>query len=222
VLEPFGSGLLRDLEGNTTDAISQSDLAFHSLRGYVPGDDRRHIHWRTTARLPSGELMVRQFLDTRRSHVVVILDCARDSYLDDDEFELAVSGAASFALCGIRGGQEVTVIPGRATATRGPGTAVLDAFSRVDPSARTASLARLGAFAAESCGDASLIVAVTGSQQPLGELRRATSRFELDAFALSLIADGAGPSQVKTSSGLRTIRLATLGDLPRLASAVMS
>ena len=49
-LETLGAGLLRDLEGVTTDAVSPSDLAFHALREYVPGDDLRHVHWRSSAK----------------------------------------------------------------------------------------------------------------------------------------------------------------------------
>ena len=48
-LAGLAAGWLRDLEGQTTNDISPSDLAFHTLREYVPGDDRRHIHWRTSA-----------------------------------------------------------------------------------------------------------------------------------------------------------------------------
>ena len=59
------SGLLRDLEGQATRDLSDSDLSFHALRDYVAGDDRRYIHWRTTAR--RGSLMVKQFEDTRRT-----------------------------------------------------------------------------------------------------------------------------------------------------------
>ena len=29
--------------GTTADTVSQSDLAFHALREYVPGDDLRHV-----------------------------------------------------------------------------------------------------------------------------------------------------------------------------------
>ena len=50
-LDSLGAGLLRDLEGVTTDAVSASDLAFHALREYVPGDDLRHIHWRSSAKV---------------------------------------------------------------------------------------------------------------------------------------------------------------------------
>ena len=40
----------RDLEGVPSDQLSMSDLAFHALREYVPGDDLRHVHWRSSAR----------------------------------------------------------------------------------------------------------------------------------------------------------------------------
>src|SRR5690606_12805363 len=53
------TGFLKDLEGRVTNDITNSDVNFHALRDYVPGDDRRHIHWKTTAR--TGQLMVRQF-----------------------------------------------------------------------------------------------------------------------------------------------------------------
>ena len=48
------------------------DLAFHALREYQPGDDRRYIHWRSSAK--PGRLLVRQFLDTRRSHLSLVVD----------------------------------------------------------------------------------------------------------------------------------------------------
>ena len=81
-----GAGLLRDLEGVSTDAVSQSDLAFHALREYVPGDDLRHIHWRSSAKVmaSTGEsaLLVRQYLDTRRSHATIVVDDRLDSWSD--------------------------------------------------------------------------------------------------------------------------------------------
>ena len=65
-----------------------SDLAFHALRDYQPGDDRRYIHWRSSAK--AGRFLVRQFLDTRRSHVAVVVDSEAANYTDPDEFELAI------------------------------------------------------------------------------------------------------------------------------------
>jgi uncharacterized protein (DUF58 family) len=99
-------GVLRDLEGRTTNDTSLSDLAFQALREYVPGDDQRHIHWGATATRSSlsgsTSLMVRQFLDTRRTHAGIILDASRGAYADDGEFEVAVQVAASLAQRAVR------------------------------------------------------------------------------------------------------------------------
>src|SRR5690606_32774393 len=94
------AGLLRDLEGQATRDLSDSDLNFHALRDYVAGDDRRYIHWRTTAR--RGQLMVKQFEDTRRTLTSIALATAVSDYAHPDELELAVSVAASIAVQAIR------------------------------------------------------------------------------------------------------------------------
>ena len=95
-LESLGAGLLRDLEGTVTPDLSMSDLAFHALREYQPGDDRRYIHWRSSAK--HDRLLVRQFLDTRRSHLAVVVDTSPEVYAGDaDDVELAISCAASLA-----------------------------------------------------------------------------------------------------------------------------
>ena len=70
-LHATAAGLVRDLEGQVSNRITNNDLAFHALRPYVPGDDRRYVHWRTSARI--GQLMVRQFQETRRSQIVLAL-----------------------------------------------------------------------------------------------------------------------------------------------------
>ena len=82
--------------GQTTNDLSMSDLAFHALREYEPGDDRRYIHWRSSAK--AGRFLVRQFLDTRRSHIAVVVDsdAGRPTPTASD-FELAISAAASIA-----------------------------------------------------------------------------------------------------------------------------
>ena len=55
-----------------------SDLSFHTLREYVPGDDRRFIHWKSSAR--NGTLQVREFVQTHRSLVAVVLSGSRADY----------------------------------------------------------------------------------------------------------------------------------------------
>ena len=71
-LSLFAGGLTNDLDGATSQQLSMSDLAFHALREYVPGDDLRHVHWRSSAK--AGELLVRQYHETRRGHVTVLVD----------------------------------------------------------------------------------------------------------------------------------------------------
>lgn len=85
------SGRLRDLEGPTRE-VSQGTASFHQLREYVPGDDLRHIHWRSTAR--TGTMVVKHLVDTTRPEVVVVVD-NRQHAVSEDDFEGVVEVAAS-------------------------------------------------------------------------------------------------------------------------------
>jgi hypothetical protein len=72
------------------------------LRGYVPGDDLRRIHWPTTARV--GELMVREGGDPDsddRSGTTIVLGTNRGP---GDAFERAVEIASSLAAVAVREG----------------------------------------------------------------------------------------------------------------------
>ena len=113
-LDSLGAGLLRDLEGSVTEDQSMSDLAFHALREYQPGDDRRYIHWRSSAKLSSasgaGTFLVRQFLDTRRSHVAVVVDVNPASYGSEADFEMAISAGASVAVRALIDEMDLTVV----------------------------------------------------------------------------------------------------------------
>src|SRR5690606_1690719 len=99
-LHGSSSGFLKDLEGRPTKDLSSSDVSSHALREYAPGDDRRHVHWKTSAR--TGTLMVRQFEETRRSHLAVVLSTNAADYDDPEEFELAVSVAGSLGVQALR------------------------------------------------------------------------------------------------------------------------
>lgn len=85
------TGQLRDLEGPTRE-VSQGTATFHQLRDYVAGDDLRLVHWRSTAR--TGQLMVKQMVDTSRPQLVVVLD-NRTSVATDEDFEVMVEVAHS-------------------------------------------------------------------------------------------------------------------------------
>ena len=85
-------GIVPDYEGRTTEHARLGTVTFSSLREYVPGDDPRQIHWRTTAR--TGHLIVREHIDTMEPTTTVVLD-TRDHVLPPDAFEDAVELAAS-------------------------------------------------------------------------------------------------------------------------------
>ncbi|HEX2296282.1 MAG TPA: DUF58 domain-containing protein [Actinomycetota bacterium] len=65
---------------------------FAGVRDYRPGDQRRWIHWRTTAR--TGRLAVREHEDPARSPIVIVVA----GFEDDEVGERVASAAASVAL----------------------------------------------------------------------------------------------------------------------------
>lgn len=161
LLQTLGSGQVRDLEGVPSDRMSMSDLAFHALREYVPGDDLRHVHWRSSAR--AGELLVRQYHDTRRNHATVLLDPRPGSYLTDEEYELAVSIAASLIMCAAREDYDVSLVSGTVQVSGLPGGAVLDGTCRVQREAGADSLAPAINRAVILVPDTSLLFVVSGA-----------------------------------------------------------
>jgi uncharacterized protein (DUF58 family) len=91
-IDPRPVGRARHLEGPVSDTAPRGTLTFHTLREYVPGDDIRRVHWRSTAR--TGTLMVREHVDTSLPSTVLVLD-TRASRYSADRFEEAVDVAAS-------------------------------------------------------------------------------------------------------------------------------
>ncbi len=220
-LETLGSGFLRDLEGQVTNHLSSSDVAFHTLRDYVPGDDRRFVHWRTSAR--TGKLMVRQFVDTRRSHAAIVVDLDRDNYamptdpgsVRGDEFELAVAAAASLAVRVIRDEQTLTLMSGHGRLPCTTGQQALDSCSRLEPDQRGALAAASGALTRDAA-DASIIFLFSGSQASVGTLRRAVRGVSPDARVVAVRARLVGKSAFRDSAGMSILELADLTQMAGL------
>jgi uncharacterized protein (DUF58 family) len=102
VAEPTLTGALAQLGEKQSPARARSG-DFHGLRELRPGDDPRDIHWRTTAR--RGRPFVREFEEETGRLVTILLLCGAEFRPDD--FELAVSHAASLALVLLRRGFRV-------------------------------------------------------------------------------------------------------------------
>lgn len=217
-LEPLGAGLLRDLEGQTTRDLSMSDLAFHALRDYEPGDDRRYIHWRSSAKV--GRFVVRQFLDTRRSHMCLLVDSATDSYRTEDEYELAISAAASLSLRALQDEQEVTALAGAHVADSKAGLRMLDTFSRAELDHH--GLVDLARRAVRIAPDASIAVLVTGPVVPFAELRRAVSNFPVEVKPVVLRVDPSVQTGLSGEALMPVLRLQHLRDLSPLLRGALT
>lgn len=209
-LDRLGSGFLRDLEGQTTQDLSPSDVAFHTLREYVPGDDRRHIHWKTTARV--GTLMVRQFVDTRRSFLAVLLPTDPATYADDDEFELGVSMASSIGVRALQDDQTVRFIAGDRLVSGPTPTGLLDAVAGVEHDPVRGRLAESVALANRTSVDASIVVVVAGSRVDIADVRSTLSGLKADAKILVFRPDAGAPAEARTMGDLDVVRAPTLDD----------
>ena len=212
------SGFLKDLEGKPTRDLSPSDVSFHALREYAPGDDRRHVHWKTTAR--TGTLMVRQFEETRRSHLVLVLSTAAADYDDPAEFELAVSVAGSLGLQALREERDVTVLVQGQTLRGQTGGRLLDELTRLELAGRGARLAELSREVAEQVPDASAAVLLYGATVPPALVHLAGTRLPIDVRSLAVRCVPGVPVVRRALADLTTIDLGVLADLPSVMRRV--
>ncbi|MEJ1091377.1 DUF58 domain-containing protein [Microbacterium istanbulense] len=182
-------GFLRDLEGLPAADLSRDDVSFHALLEYQPGDDLRHVHWRSTAR--TGVMMVRQFEETRRSHFVIGLSRSSGDYRTDDDFELGISVAGSIGLRALRDSQRVDVrVQGREL-TSGTGKQLLDSLAMVEASKpREGGIRDLAGVLSATMPLASVVVLVCGSTVSTEDLRVACSRLPFGARALAVVVQG--------------------------------
>ena len=221
-LEPLGAGLLRDLEGHTTNDTSMSDLAFHTLREYAPGDDRRYIHWRSSAKVSSasgsGTFLVKQFLDTRRSHIAVVVDADEASYADETEFELAVSVGASVAVRALADEMDLTIVVGEHAASRPHPALALDTFSRAGhgPWPLAPSTGRLTQLAP----DVSVAILVSGSRAGFGCFARARAHLAPEVHTFAITAERGAAMALRQASGMAVLTVGNLNDLPRVLLGV--
>ena len=214
-MESLGAGLLRDLEGVSTDAVSQSDLAFHALREYVPGDDLRHIHWRSSAKVmaSTGEsaLLVRQYLDTRRSHATIVVDDRLASWGDPEDFETAMAVAASIAVRAVLDEFDVSFVCGSHASSGSDGHLALDAVCRADFGPR--GVVESGRQASMLAPDTSLAFFVGGSATEFTDLLRSAAAFPPEVRRFGIVVEPDGTSRVTETGGLPVLHLAAKEDL---------
>lgn len=221
-LPPLDAGLVRDLEGRSTSDPSDADLDFHTLRPYGPGDDRRHVHWLSSARASalSGTpaLLTKTYNDTRRSHLGIVLDDRAASYLgDEDAFEDAVVTAASVAARAAADDIDLTVVSSGQALDRVGLVRTLDGLARVEPGQR--DLPDLAARLLGLAPSASIVLLVTGSENPFTEVRRAGS---VVGPSVRVVALRVHPGERSRAASLQEMTVLSLGDtadLPQLVTA---
>lgn len=262
-------GYVHDLDGEESTQRTASDLSFHTLREYVPGDDRRFIHWKSSAR--NGTLQVREFLQTHRSQVAVILagssldyhrvgdrrtsaddnaDAGSGSVSDsaigagtsssgeslpgagqrelssragvgaEDEFEIAVSCAASMVAELIRQRRDV-VTDAAGAAVRGVSAdSVLDQFCGVDATDQAPDLIFQTRQLVRRHPRVSLVVMIFGSSVGPAQIRAAVRSCPSNASVLALRMRSAGSPHPARLTGSDAFRVLTLGDVDDLPAAL--
>jgi hypothetical protein len=226
-LPATSQGQVHDLEGLASTDVVAADLAFHAIREYVAGDSLRHVHWRSTAK--TGHLMVREYEESRRSRLAVLLALALDDFTDDDELELAVSVAASLAAQGIRDGRDMFV----ATSEQAPRVSrtatvsirtlptvsartLLDATCELVATVRSTRLEDVASLSAQSCPQMTVAFLVVGAQVELSRLAAAAMALPLGTTVVALRCELDGEPSVRTSRELTVVSVGALGDLGRL------
>ncbi|WP_353809380.1 DUF58 domain-containing protein [Agromyces sp. SYSU T00194] len=218
------TGFVRDLEGSPTRDLTASDVAFHALREYVPGDDRRHIHWRSSAK--TGTFMVRQFEETRRSHMMLVLDAEPAHYADADEFELAVGAVGSLGVRAVRDARGASVIvPTSGPATARPGMRglmdlptisrdrLLDALCAVAQDERAPRLVDAMRMTSEAVMGVSLVFIVTGSAVGIGTLRAAAAQVRPDVEVIGVVCRTGAMPGTRRVGGTQVLTVGVLDDL---------
>lgn len=223
------AGFIRDLEGNPTANLVDSDISFHAIRHYAPGDGQRHIHWKSTAK--TGELMVRQFEESRRSRMALILALNSSEFATEEEFETSVSAVGSLGVRAIRDGRDLSVIT---SAEIAPGTkkvvrsirslsvlssrSLLDELCRVEASDSAMDLNQVCALTAQALSDISIVFIACGSSMTPKQLQHIRLRLPQDVAVVALLCDPGDEPRYRIFSGVSVLNIGILDDLRALLS----
>ncbi|MEU8380884.1 DUF58 domain-containing protein [Streptosporangium sp. NPDC048865] len=196
-MRPLPVGVVLDYEGRTTDNARLGTVTFSSLREYVPGDDPRRIHWRSTAR--TGVLTVREHVDTTEPSTAVVLD-THPSAFGDEAFEEAVEFAASAVRAVERIGRPVTLHilgerPAEVTAAGASGS-----LDRLALAARTDAADLIGALDRLAPGGA--LVVVSGTLGPDALTRLAEQRRRFSPVVVTMIDPATEDGGIRRRPGI--------------------
>ncbi|KAA1421545.1 DUF58 domain-containing protein [Nocardioides humilatus] len=212
------TGFIRDIEGVTTQDLSSNDVSFHALREYQPGDDRRAIHWKTTAR--TGRLMVRQFEETRRAHLLVVLPTHLDDYRSEDDFESAISIAGSLARHAFSLERQVTIYTSSGEISGSAAPLMLDRLAALQPATKVTTLRDLASRAIGAVPSASVAMLIAGGDADPRDLRGAHKSIPLSVTCLGLRCDATLTLAQRRIGDLTLVDLPDVQALPRALRSI--
>jgi uncharacterized protein (DUF58 family) len=209
------AGFLHDLEGRETREITNADLSFHALREYVPGDDRRYVHWRSSAR--TGTLMVRQFEETRRSHLVLALSVQERDYAQPDEMELAISAVGSLGLHALGSEADLTAMTSVEVLQHRTRRQLLDELTRIEEVRTPTTIVDLGRTISRDVQRATVAVLAFGSAVTPHQIRAAGAVLPVGVRALAIRADLSADATLSAQrlGNVTVLTLPSLEELPR-------
>lgn len=223
------AGFVRDLDGNPTSDIVDSDISFHAIREYAPGDGQRHIHWKSTAK--TGTLMVRQFEESRRSRLAIVLSRNAAEYGSDDEFEMAVSAAGSLGVRAIRDGRDLAVVASEEIPeiVRGSIRSVrslsvvstrtlLDDLTAIEVSPRAMNVEDVCVLAAQVIPDLSIAFVVCGSTMTARRLQALTLKFSGAVQVVAVLCNPNEQPGFRDLGGTSVLTIGVLDDFRSLLS----
>jgi uncharacterized protein (DUF58 family) len=215
-------GIARSLDGRV-DRVPHGSITFDTLREYVIGDELRHVHWRTTARV--GVLMVREHLDTSLPRIIVVLDDRAAAYprTAPEAFEDACEAAASVVLAAVReelpvelirvtGAESPTGIPGRRADFR----PLLDRLAEAELTGRYSPTPKTGSAPAKPSRDKAPERVLQGVVKRLRQYRLGDTLVYLTGSGRT----GDLPSIGALRSGYPTIVAGVFGDPDEVPSTV--
>ena len=152
---------------------------------------------------------------------MLIVDDDPGAYADAEEFEIAVSVAASVAVRALADGFEIDVVCGRRGRAPSGREMLLDeccAWGLAKADETAVDLAQHAARLATSNTSVGMGIVVSGSTGDLERLLEATTAFGGDASRIAVRVDPAADGVVRTAQGVRVLEIGRLDQLPRLTS----
>jgi uncharacterized protein (DUF58 family) len=223
------AGFIRDLEGDPTTVLVDSDISFHAIREYAPGDGQRHIHWKSTAK--TGQLMVRQFEESRRERIVIVLALNPQEFATEDEFEMAVSAVGSLGVRAIRDGRDLAVVVSSEiyAAARNTvksvrrlnvraGVNLLDELSVVNPTSNAMTLDEVCRLTTQVVHDMSIAFVMCGSTLTARDLQILRLTFPRAMQVVAVVCNPASEPSFRSAGGVSIVSIGVLDDFRKILS----